>query len=346
MDKPLISIIVPVYNGEESVKNCIDSIRNQTYENIEIIIVNDGSTDDTERICKRLCLKDDRIILINQDNKGASDARNTGIDNSKGEYIQFVDSDDYIESNMVQSLIERCIDSEYTMVMCGYFREFISPAGTTVNQVTILNAFIKNKDIFSQYFAELYNSAYINFSWNKLYLSEIIKDNKLRFDNNCSLGEDLVFNLNFIKHSCKILILNKALYHRVEENTLSLSRKFRLERQENNVELYNYLLDYFKDSKDEDSIKEIHKMFLRNNYKNLEYLYIAKTELSEQEKSEFFEEIVKSPETKEAIKNMRNTDLEGLYYRLFLSAKSEAVIKYSVILRHKLKNFIRKKEKI
>ena len=103
--KKLISVIVPVFNVEKYLEKCIESIRNQTYKNLEILLINDGSTDKSLEICNKYLEIDDRIVLLNKENGGLSSARNFGIDNAKGEYITFVDSDDFIHELMYETLV-------------------------------------------------------------------------------------------------------------------------------------------------------------------------------------------------------------------------------------------------
>ena len=116
----LISVIVPVYNVEKYLEECLDSIQCQTYKNIEVLLVNDGSTDNSEEICERFCRQDSRFHLINQENKGLSGARNRGMSESKGEFITFVDSDDVIKEDMLEQLVEQVTSEEIDIVECWY----------------------------------------------------------------------------------------------------------------------------------------------------------------------------------------------------------------------------------
>ena len=121
---PLISIIVPVYNVESYLKRCIESILNQTFRDFELILVNDGSTDNSEIICKEYALKDERIKYFYQRNKGVSEARNKGIDNSSGEYIQFIDSDDYVDENFLEIVVNRFKRDNSDIVFIGFYNEY------------------------------------------------------------------------------------------------------------------------------------------------------------------------------------------------------------------------------
>lgn len=121
--KNLVSVIVPVYNAEHFIEKCIHSILNQSYKNIELILVNDGSTDNSVKICDSFAKIDNRIKLIHQANSGPSVARNNGIYNAKGKYIQFIDADDYIEENMIETLVNE-MEKGLDIVICGYKRIF------------------------------------------------------------------------------------------------------------------------------------------------------------------------------------------------------------------------------
>ena len=121
MNKPLISVVVPVYNVEQYLKKCLDSIIKQKYNNLEIIIVNDGSTDNSQKICQEYVKKDKRIKLITQKNQGLSAARNTGIDNAHGKYISFVDSDDYLDLEFINELYNTIIENKSDISACDFW---------------------------------------------------------------------------------------------------------------------------------------------------------------------------------------------------------------------------------
>ena len=112
----LISVIVPIYNVEKYLNRCIDSIINQTYTNLEIILINDGSTDNSKRICETYCNKDSRVVLINQANSGSSIARNTGLDQANGDIISFIDSDDYIDNSMFEKMLNLLVEHQLDVV--------------------------------------------------------------------------------------------------------------------------------------------------------------------------------------------------------------------------------------
>ena len=121
MEKDLISIIIPVYNVEKYLKECVDSVRKQTYKNLEIILIDDGSKDNSGKLCDELAKEDNRIKVIHKENGGLSDARNVGIENATGEYIQFIDSDDFVEKDMIEILHNDICQEKADVSMCSLY---------------------------------------------------------------------------------------------------------------------------------------------------------------------------------------------------------------------------------
>lgn len=198
MNSPMVSVIVPVYNSEKYLSRCIESILNQTYDNIELILINDGSNDQSGKICDQYANKYNHIIVIHKKNSGVSDSRNEGIKISSGEYLQFVDSDDYIDENMIELLIRAIKQDDSDLIICGYKRKG-SIMGITEISFNQSRTFSYNQ--FIKIFDNLYLKYLINPPWNKLYKAKIIKDNRIYFDSYFDLGEDLLFNIEVIKKS-------------------------------------------------------------------------------------------------------------------------------------------------
>lgn len=175
-DKPLISVIVPAYNVEKYIEDCINSIINQTYENLEILIVDDGSTDSTGDICDKFAEKDNRIKVIHQANGGMSEARNTALKHMTGEYIACIDSDDFVTDNYLNMLYSALKENKADMAMCN-FRNVTQTAGYNISQNN-------NKDMFGAKYLdsralqkELYKSGNIRYVtvWGKLYKKRLFK---------------------------------------------------------------------------------------------------------------------------------------------------------------------------
>lgn len=213
----MISVIVPIYNSEKTLARCINSIINQTYSDIEIILINDGSNDGSLEICEFFAKKDDRIVIISQPNSGVSSARNIGIQKAKGEYIQFVDSDDFIDDVICEKMIVKIEKSNSDIVICGF--KTITP--WRIREISYVQTVYESiKDIEDQ-FDVLYNNAFFHSMCNKLYKKNLIL-NKL--DENLSLGEDLLFNLDYFNNMNRIATIQDCHYNYVISQNLSLSK--------------------------------------------------------------------------------------------------------------------------
>lgn len=215
-----ISVIVPVYNSEDNISRCIESVLKQSYTNIELILVNDGSKDLSGEICEAYAKLDNRIKVVHKKNGGVSSARNLGIKISTGEYIQFIDSDDYIDIDMCEKLINKMIISDADLVVCGYK----SINKDNISYVEYQECVYEILENITNDFSDLYQKNFFNSIWDKLYKREFIID---LFDETISLGEDLIFNLNYLKQGKKIAVLKECLYNYIRGNSDSLSSKYR-----------------------------------------------------------------------------------------------------------------------
>lgn len=217
MNTDLVTIIIPIYNAENSIEYCINSVIRQTYKNLQIICVDDGSLDNSVNIIKLLLEMDNRIELIQKTNGGVSKARNVGLKNARGKYIQFVDSDDVISEKMTETLVNNIRKHEADLVICGY------KINGTEHKCSLKEKEYKNINMFFEDFFDIYNSTYLNPPWNKLF----IKDKILNlYDEKMSIGEDLVFNLNYIKDIECIKLLDECLYNYKADTENSLTTRF------------------------------------------------------------------------------------------------------------------------
>ena len=218
-----ISVIVPVFNTEPYLEKCINSIINQTYKNLEIILVNDGSTDHSLSVCQAYEKLDKRVKVINKKNGGVSSARNTGLDNATGELVCFFDSDDYVELDFIENLYAKLKSND--IVIGGYISDTYDANESLLESRSVLldvdcidNSFPLND--CSKLFALCMSLC------NKLYNLKLIQEYKLRFDEEVSFGEDGLFNADFFLLINKISFLNYAGYHYRRRKSSSLSTKF------------------------------------------------------------------------------------------------------------------------
>lgn len=203
----LISVIVPVYNVEKYMSKCVESIQRQTYQNIEIILVDDGSPDHCPEICDQFAKEDSRIKVIHKKNGGLSDARNAGIEVANGEYLAFVDSDDYISREMIEKMYCRIIRDQSDMAICNI--DFVDENGNLLNSNTIQ---VDNMTVEEpRFWRELYgvNYTYCIVAWNKLYAKKLFKD--VRYDVG-KLHEDEFIIHKLVSKCEKISFLSEKLY--------------------------------------------------------------------------------------------------------------------------------------
>ncbi|MDY4280001.1 MAG: glycosyltransferase [[Pasteurella] mairii] len=254
----MISIVVPIYNSEEYLVDCIESLINQTYKNIEIILVNDGSTDNSLTICEKYSQQYDFIKLINKVNSGVSDARNSGILVAKSELIMFVDSDDYVSTRLCETLIENYNDED--ILFCQYIKfkenkgkkDFLSEYENIDNLDNIHLVSDLNKSLFEK----MYDRLFFNTPVCKIYKKS--KINYL-FDSEVSLGEDLLFNLNYLVSCRTIKFVNKNLYFYRVGNFNSLSTRFSEHRLKDVNYIFSNAINIFStilgDKYHEDKVK-------------------------------------------------------------------------------------------
>lgn len=208
--QPKISVIVPVYKTEGLLDRCVESIVGQTYKNLEIILVDDGSPDNCPAMCDEWAEKDSRIRVIHKENGGVSSARNAALDIATGDYIGFVDSDDWIEPEMYSSLIQKISESGKNIALCSYYAVEIS--GERYECRCVVDKEVLDKDDYFRFIVLGGDGGYI---WNRLYDADILKE--VRFDEDIWYSEDLLFNFKTAQKSNGAAILDKIEYNYVQK---------------------------------------------------------------------------------------------------------------------------------
>ena len=219
---PQASIIVPVYNAQLWLHKCVDSLLDQIYPNIEIILVNDGSTDSSGLICQRYKQQCESVVYIEQANSGVSAARNTGLKRANGKYVLFVDSDDWVDSQYVESLVTEAERTHADYVLSGYVRRRVD-AGTSdilCPKPTSFNLAAKDSEAR---LLDLFETRLLYSPSCGIYRKEIVVSQHIKFPEGVHVGEDRIFNLNYLFHSQLISSIAEAHYNYRIENTSSLS---------------------------------------------------------------------------------------------------------------------------
>lgn len=249
----MVSIIVPVFNAEKTLDRCIESILQQTYLNLELILVNDGSKDASLAICEKY-QKDRRVCVYTQENGGPSKARNFGLLKSMGDYIVFVDSDDYIESN----LLERCINK-----IRRDKSDIVIYNAQSVKNIVPNN--IEGKKQLREWFPLLYKNYLISYAWNKMIKKEAISS---MFDESIKVGEDIRFWLSNINENFKISFIFDNLYH-YTVTPESLSRSFDPSIFKTIFEVYEIVYYYYADTLNGKKFELINYLLFREFHTNI-----------------------------------------------------------------------------
>ncbi|MED3085493.1 glycosyltransferase [Bacillus toyonensis] len=211
----LISLIIPVYNAEKFLPRCLDSVKNQIYNELEIILVNDGSTDHSGLICDEYSKKDKRFIVIHKENGGVSSARNVGLDVASGKYIGFVDPDDWIESTMFEKLYQLIEKNQADIAACGYIRETADGIALGNNIESDVKTLSKEETLNTI----LNPNGFRGFLWNKLFSIDVLnKGHKMYFDENIHFCEDLLFCCQAVSNSRNIVYDSTPYYHYIIHN--------------------------------------------------------------------------------------------------------------------------------
>lgn len=311
---PKISVIIPVYNAEKYLQNCLDSILKQSYKNIEIICVNDGSIDNSQNILNKYARQDKRLISIEKENGGVSIARNNGISMASGEYIAFVDSDDYIESNYIEELYLSIVSNKADLAICK-----VNNFGC-LNRVDKLSYnYMELNENYEDEWEEINRNFLLYGPCNKLYKTTIIKKNDILFPKDITYGEDLLFNFHYLEYIKNISFTNQTTYFYRKDSPDSLSKVYRDDRFENEIILA-------------ESMKKF--MIKKNLYNNNMKLYLQ-TRILDCAYNHIFEIIKfeKKNKQREMIKKiLKNNILKDCYDKQVVNGYSKFVVFF---MKHK-----------
>lgn len=277
---PLISVVVPVYNVENKLSRCIESILDQTFDNFELILIDDGSSDRSGSICDRYEIIDKRIFVVHKENGGVSSARNLGMEIAKGKYLAFIDGDDDVNSNYLKTLVN-IYNDDIQLAICGF--NWIDSG-----KIVKTSVYSKNRQeiVMKDNIMDIQSKNLISSPWCKLYLTETIKKNNILFPNDVSLGEDLMFNFKYLDFVHRIGIVNDTLYNYNLDNGQSLLRVYRSDLQEINKKINSVILEFLKTWNVSN-----YQLELFYNKKYYDYEYAMLNTFSKYNKDSFFKKI-------------------------------------------------------
>lgn len=244
--QPTISIIIPVYNAETSLKRCIDSVLSQTFPDFELILIDDGSIDNSGKICDNYAIADKRISVIHKQNEGVSAARQCGIDMARGIFTIHVDSDDWIESSMLKELYNNAVENNSDMVICDYYEDRENSSKYITQRPSNCNPYQVIYDLFQR----LHGSC-----CNKLIKSDCYKKHKIRFVNGINILEDKIFVIETCYFMKRISYLNQAFYHYDRTNDMSITQQANKRINVNSLmSAFNELQTFYTNNKIEDNL--------------------------------------------------------------------------------------------
>ena len=251
---PTVSIIVPVYNAENTLSRCVDSILHQEYTDFELLLVDDGSLDSSGAICDRYASLDSRVHVIHKENSGVSDSRNMALDHARGTYLQFLDSDDWITPNATDLLVQTAEYYHCDMVISDFYRvigERVSHKGDIEDDCVL------TQEEFSTHMMENPADFYYGVLWNKLFRRDIVEKYHLRMNPDISWCEDFMFNLEYIRHADVFYALQVPIYYYVKTKGSLASQGMNITKTiKMKLMVFEYYNNFYKHVLDEEDYEK------------------------------------------------------------------------------------------
>lgn len=324
-----ISVIIPVYNVEKYLKKCIQSVINQSLKEIEIILVDDGSGDLSGKICDDFAKCDSRIKVIHQKNRGPSAARNRGIETARGEYISFVDSDDYLDEKMLEVLYSKGKEHNIDIVFCDLVRdkfgnakikEFDLPRDVIIDRNGVLEFIKSYKNVFS-----------VNHIYAKIHKRDLLADNNILFPEDLKLQEDTVFVLESMIHADSLYCISGSYYSHIKRADSLTTKKYRKDIHFYYNKAYLTVLDLYRKNHIEWTEKEVTD---RTVLQMIICMFnINNSPLSSKEKETVYRELGSLEMTENIFKNVKICDFPLDNY--FMSVKKSGFAKHLIQVLHK-----------
>lgn len=299
---PVISIIIPVYNVEKWLERAVQSLQNQTLSDFELILIDDGSTDASGSVCDALAKEDNRIRVIHQENAGAAAARNKGIHEAKGEYLYFMDGDDWCENNMLNEMHRLAAKHQLDLTITGFYIDtyydkdkFFQEERTAPDMVYL------TADKFRHAACELFDAQLLYAPWNKLYRKQYLLDNHIEFPT--TFWDDLPFNLDVIRDITRVGCLDDYFYHFLRARAESENTRYRADMYEKREEEHRWITELFQYWQiNDERVQE----FLARRYAErlvgcIENVTNKNCTLPRAEKRALIKQMISTPQAKEAL---------------------------------------------
>ena len=283
MKENCYTVVIPVFNSEKYIERCLNSIIKQTYKNLDIIVINDGSRDNSLKICNQIANVDKRVRVFNQKNKGVSITRNRGIEEAKGDFIIFVDSDDWIEKNTIESVNNEIEKNDVEMVMYGI--------RTSITKNKKKSIVIKKR--FDSLLKKMIVNESLNGPVNKVYNLDLIKKYNIKFMEKIDIAEDLLFNFYYFININSMVMINDELYYCCTDNRESLSRKYNPNKYEQLMIVNNLIEESLLINHKKELMKSVKFIRIKNIFSCIIDFNRKQCLLTKKEKKQFIKKMHK-----------------------------------------------------
>lgn len=324
MMNPKVSIVVPIYNGEKYIDNCINNIKRQTYQEFELILVDDGSTDNTAKICDSYAEDDKRIKVIHQKNKGLSAARNAGTRSALGEYLVYVDVDDDITNSLLEDNVLLAVKNDADVVMYNFWYYNVDTKEKKENLIG--EGFVGNsEEFFKNFLIKALSHEVFNAPWNKLYKLSFLRDNNLKFFEEYPIYEDIIFGTKMFQFAEKIVVNDNMYYVYYVRSSGSLITKYVDGYFKSVSKFYSNALDYCsKYQENEEQKKKFAGLYVRLVTTNLKQIS-CNDKLDKEQKQELISNICNDELFRSALKTADLGPRKMFVKHFALTGNSKAV---------------------
>ena len=320
---PKVSIILPVYNVEKFIAKSIDSILAQTFTDFEVLVVIDGSPDDSKTVAESY--SDDRMSIFEKENGGLSDARNYGLERARGKYVYFMDSDDWIEPDLLEQTISVLEQENRDFVVFGYIQDNEDLDGNVVSQqpkLPNLELLSKGKDLILQ--PSLLGI--LGYAWNKVYKKDFLVNNNFHFEKGVSLVEDILFNSLIYKQAKDIRIINKPFYHYINRQIPTLIKQFHRNSFNLNLLKLERLFDFFEAWNFKNKQALLASALVQGIRYCVHNLFSFRNNLTPKEKRMYVRFMLQHPTTKKYINSYIPNDKMSLFYKFLIKHNNYNII--------------------
>jgi len=327
---PLISVIMPIYNVEKYIKTSVDSILNQSFRDFELILIDDGSTDNSGELCDKYAAKDSRVRVFHIKNNGVSNARNVGLRHANGQYVYFCDGDDYIDDNAFQVMSDILRKYSIDLLIFGYYFEahkvdkngrlYIDRYSASFDY----NSLYSSKEDIKKDLVNMWNKSLMYNVWNKLYRLDIIRNQNIEFSTKLTMGEDLDFSNKYFVYCNSFYVLSDCFYHYIRERENSATTRFIDGWFKIRVEEHERLLNFFHSCGilDVEGKEFLSRRFIERTIGCIENEFNNKNAIGAVEKRRHIKQMINHQYTRESLKYVKYTSKKMAIMVLPIKIKS------------------------